>query len=50
MPVYAGLQGTFEEHHYLKQGLPLMWGLLVRDEQQFLVEILWSKPLAADFL
>ncbi|CAK9071347.1 unnamed protein product [Durusdinium trenchii] len=27
-------KGTFEEHHYLKQGLPLMWGLLVRDEQQ----------------
>ena len=29
-------QASFEEHHYLKQGLPLMWGLLVRDEEQCL--------------
>ncbi|CAJ1359059.1 unnamed protein product [Effrenium voratum] len=27
-------KASFEEHHYLKQGLPLMWGLLVRDEEQ----------------
>ena len=33
-------QEIFEQHHYLKGGLPTaMWGLLVRDEQMFLVNI-----------
>ena len=27
-------QELFEKHHYLKGGLPTMWGLMVRDEQQ----------------
>lgn len=27
-------QGIFEKHHYLKGGLPTMWGLMVRDELQ----------------
>ena len=29
-------EAHFAQHHYLKQGLPAMWGLIVRDESGFL--------------